>query len=70
MIGHSFGRALTHPAFIDVYFIVLKQYYIVEKREYKMKVRWMHRRHGYFLGDDKLRVSESKYREFKPFTKP
>ena len=58
-------RVLTHPAFIDVYLVVNKSFYVPEKRIWKLKVTWMHRR-GWELARENLVISAEKYREFKP----
>lgn len=58
-------RALTHPAFIDVYMLIRKSFYVPEKNIWKLRVIWMHRRHEYTLGEERLTVTEQKYREFR-----
>jgi len=62
------GIALTHPAFIDVYFILKKKYYVKEKNIWKLNVLWMHKR-GEPLAKDKLEVTPEKMSEFKVYRK-
>jgi hypothetical protein len=58
-------RCLIHPAFRDVYMAVRKSFFVPEKNIWKLRVIWMHRRHGYVLGEEKLIVTADKYREFR-----
>jgi hypothetical protein len=60
-------RILTHPAFRDVLMRVLKRFNVPGKNVVKLKVEWIHRRDGRFLGSDKLTIATDKYREFKLF---
>jgi len=57
---------LTHPAFLDVYFVIMKKFYVKEKAIWKLKVMWMHRG-GWKLGLDKLEVTPEKMQEFIPY---
>jgi hypothetical protein len=58
--------AYTHPAFLDVYFVCLKAYFIKEKDAYKLTIMWMSKRHGRELAKDKLCLSREKCTEFVP----
>lgn len=59
------GLILRHPNFTDVYMLVLRQYYIPQKRVYKLKVKWMHKSRGWELATERLVMTVEKYNEFK-----
>ncbi len=54
----------THPAFVDVHFFVHKAFKVPNKDLWKLKVTWYHKRRGWILGNDKLEVTNEKFKEF------
>ena len=63
MQGHRSGCLLTHPTFTDIYMELLTKSYIKEKNMWSIRVRWWNRR-GWVLGEQRLRISTSKLKEF------
>jgi bifunctional pyridoxal-dependent enzyme with beta-cystathionase and maltose regulon repressor activities len=55
----------THEGFIDVLLEIKKAYYIKEKNLYELTCMWWHKRHGYEIAREKLRVAPEKLKEFK-----
>jgi predicted O-linked N-acetylglucosamine transferase (SPINDLY family) len=55
----------THPAFMDVYILVRTAFKIPTKDMIELKVYWIKRKHGYVIAEEKIRMSLSKWSEFK-----
>ena len=57
----------SHPKFLDVVMVVLKQYFIKETETYALKVKWYKRGEKYrFLASESIRLPKAKFKEFYP----
>lgn len=59
------GAFYTHPAFLDVCFLLQKAFRVSGQDRWKLKVEWYHARRGWQLGSDKFEVDTAKLNEFK-----
>lgn len=59
----SWRTPLTHPAFRDIYFYILKKFYIKTKNMLKLRVRWMHVQ-GYEIAEQSIKITREKMKEF------
>jgi hypothetical protein len=56
----------THPKFVDVKLEVIKSFFIPEKNQYSLKIRWWHRKGWPLSNPYRIRLDKSKWMEFKP----
>ena len=55
----------THPGFRDVRMEVAKRFYIKEKNEWSLKIRWHHKKGGLLSGYYRIKISDKLWKEFK-----
>jgi hypothetical protein len=58
------GRYYDHAAFLDVAFHVLNCFFVETKQQWKLRVRWVNKRNGTLIADDKLNIDTVKAKEF------
>lgn len=60
------GDLYTHPGFLDVELEVAKRFYIKEKDEWSLKIRWVRKKDGKPLTTYyRLRMSNCKWKELR-----
>lgn len=55
----------SHPAFIDINMMVRTMFKIPTKDIIELKVLWVHKRHGYVIAEEKIRMTQAKWSEFQ-----